>query len=137
VRIALGVLFLAIATQSLCAQDAGKDDSYVDQNQVEPAALKMSHIAGIAKDSQGVAVPSVQILLFTEKDHKLVATTATDKEGEFFLEDVPAGRYRLVAKSLFCPANIPILVRRSGKKELVLHLVPGGTDSCSYGTLKN
>jgi hypothetical protein len=137
VRVALGVLFLAIATQSLCAQVAGKDDSYVDRNQINPPALKMSRVAGVAMDSQGVAIPSVQILLFTEQGHKLVTTAVTDKEGEFFLEEVPAGRYRLVAKSVFCPANVPIRVSRSGKKHLFLHLVPGGIDSCSYGTLKN
>ena len=132
-----GVLFLALAAPSLCAQDAGKDDSYLDKNQVDPPALKISRVAGVAKDSQGVAIPSVQILLFTEQDHKLMATAVTDKEGEFFLEDVPEGRYRLVAKSIFCPANVPIWVRRTGKKYLYLHMVVGGIDTCSYGTLKN
>ena len=107
-----GVLFLALAAQSLCAQDAGKDDSYVDKNQSEPEVLKVSRVAGVARNSQGTPIQGVDILLFTEQGHKLMATAVTDKEGEFFLEEVPPGRYRLVAKSLFCPANIPIWCSR-------------------------
>jgi hypothetical protein len=132
-----GVLFLALAAPSLCAQDVGKDDSYVDRNQSEPAVLKVSRVAGVATNSQGTPIQGVDILLFAEQRHKLIATAVTDKEGEFFLEEVPPGRYRLVAKSLFCPANVPIWVRRSGQRDLLLHLVPNGMDSCSYGTLKN
>jgi hypothetical protein len=138
VRLVLGgALFLALAAQSMCAQEAGRDDSYVDKNQVEPEVLKVSRVAGVARNSQGTPIQGVEILLFTEQGHKLMAAAVTDKEGEFFLEEVPPGRYRLVAKSLFCPANIPIWVRRSGKKDLFLHLIPNGMDSCSYGTLKN
>ncbi len=113
------------------------DDSYVNRNQIDYGPLKLSSVAGIARDEQGTAVPSVRILLFTEKEHKMIASITTDKNGMFSFGNIPHGRYRLVAKSAFCPANVPIEVGYFGKKQLNLRMIAGAIDTCSYGTLKN
>jgi hypothetical protein len=129
--IAWALILLVHPIQAVC-----QDDSYTDRNQIDPAPIKLSRVMGIAKDPQGVAIPGVRVLLFTDPDHKLVATTTTDEKGFFALEQVSQGRYRLVTKSAFCSANVPIKVQRSGNKQLHLHMVVGGIDACSYGDLK-
>ena len=132
-----GVLLLMLAGNVLFAQGPALDDSYVNRNQIDYGPLKVSNVAGIARDEQGAAVPSVRILLFTEKEHQMVASVTTDEKGMFSFGNIPYGRYRLVAKSAFCPANVPIEIGYFGKKQLYLHMIAGAVDTCSYGALKN
>jgi Carboxypeptidase regulatory-like domain len=128
---------LLLSVGAMFAQVVGQDDSYVNRNQIDYGPLRLSRVAGIARDEHGAVVPAIRVLLFTEQDHKLVASTVTDERGSFVLDHIPSGRYRLVAKSVFCPANVPIQVDNSGQRLLHLHMRVGGIDTCSYGTLKN
>jgi hypothetical protein len=132
-----GVLLLMLAGNVLFAQDPVVDDSYVNRNQIDYGPLKISSVTGIARDEHGTAVPSVRMLLFTEKEHKMIASATTDDKGMFSFRDIPYGWYRLVTKSAFCAANVPIEVGHFGKKQLHLHMIAGAIDTCSYGTLKN
>ena len=131
------VLLLTLAANALFAQESAADDSYVNRNQIDYGPLKLSIVAGIARDEDGTAVPSVRILLFTEKEHKMIASVTTDEKGLFSFGNIRYGRYRLVAKSAFCPANVPIEIGHFGKNQLHLHMIAGAIDTCSYGTLKN
>ena len=111
---------------------------YEDQNQIDYKALTLHTVAGNAHDEQGVAVPTVRLGLFTESDHKLVASTEGAADGTFKFANVAPGLYRLVAKyDGFCPANVPIRVIRGGSpnRGVDLHMKPRGLDSCSYGTI--
>jgi hypothetical protein len=135
----LVVALLALGPVTMLAQDPRDDNAYVDMNHEKYGPLQISRVAGTVRDPQGVAVPSVHMLLFTEEKHALVTMTTTDGQGKFFFEKVPDGRYRLVTKSpLFCPANVPLEVGShfSRRKKLHLKLSPGHGESCeSYGTL--
>ena len=85
------VLLLAAAGDALASQEAGTDDSYVNRNQVDYGSLKVSTVTGVARDEHGTAVPSARILLFTEKEHKLVASTTTNEKGMFSFGHIPYG----------------------------------------------
>jgi Carboxypeptidase regulatory-like domain len=78
-------------------------------------------------------------VLFTEKEHKLVASVKSDSAGRFELKDVAPGRYRLIARAEgFCTANIPLEVVKSSRRqktEILVHFRPAGIDTCSYGEL--
>ncbi len=66
-----------------------------------------------------VAIPKVCVAVFTE--HKLVDTTESDAGGKFSLQNVPPGRYRLVAKAdPLCVANVPLLVVKRQEKKTSL-----------------
>jgi hypothetical protein len=109
---------------------------YENHNQIDYGPLVVQDVQGTITDPQQVAVPKVCVGIFTEKDHKLVATTESDADGKFSLQSVPPGRYRLVVKAdPLCAANVPLQVVKSQKKKQVLrvHMKPRGLDSCSYG----
>jgi hypothetical protein len=133
---------LACISQSSAAHGLATCNSpitYEDHNQIDPKPLKLDRISGIAKDDQGVSIANVCIGLFSEKDHRLIASAETREDGRYTLGEIPPGRYRLVAKHpALCVANVPLLVgsqTHRSKKELVLHMKVGGVDSCSYGDL--
>lgn len=111
---------------------------YENHNQTDYGPLIVQDVKGAITDPQQVAVPKVCVGIFTEKDHKLVATTESDAEGKFSLQSVPPGRYRLVVKAdPLCAANVPLQVVKSQKKKQVLHvhMKPRGLDSCSHADL--
>jgi Carboxypeptidase regulatory-like domain len=111
---------------------------YENHNQTDYGPLVVQEVKGTIKDPQQVAVPKVCAGIFTEKEHKLVATTESDVDGKFSLQSVPPGRYRLVVKvDPLCAANVPIQVVKHQKKKQVLqvHMKPRGLDSCSYADL--
>ena len=138
-----GLLLLVLPTSAQqLSEDCKTKITYENRNQIEYQPLSISTIAGVALDKDKVPVPVVCLGLFTESDHRLVASTVTDGKGNFEFSQVAPGRYRLVAKyNGFCPANISLrLVRRSSKSQrrverLVLHMQLAGVDSCSYGDL--
>jgi hypothetical protein len=133
------ILALAIAAGAQETSTCKKDTSYENHNQIDYGPLQVQQITGIAKDPRGVALPKVCLFLFTENDHKLIASTATDDKGEFRIEPVAPGKYRLVAKySWFCSANVPLMVKKRGDKSrtLVLHMRPPAVDTCSFGAFK-
>ena len=85
---------------------AQKSDAmvYENHNQIDPKPLRMHIVHGTATAENGSVVPEMQLGLFAEKDHSLVATAKTGQNGEFSFARIPAGRYRLVAKH---PASVP------------------------------
>ena len=109
---------------------------YENHNQIDYGPLVVQDVKGTITDPQEGAVPKVCVGIFTEKDHKLVATTESDAEGKFSLQNVPPGRYRLLVKAdPLCAANTPLRVVESQRKKQVLrvHMKRRGLDSCSYG----
>jgi hypothetical protein len=109
---------------------------YENHNQIDYGPLIVNEVKGTITDPQQVAVPKVCVGIFTENEHKLVATTESDPDGKFSLQSLPPGRYRLVVKAdPLCAANVPLQVVRHQKKKQVLHVYmkPRGLDTCSYG----
>jgi len=107
--------------------------TYEDRNQIDYGPLRVGVVEGHARDDGGTAIESVCLGLFTEPDHKLVATTQTNAKGAFRFRHVANGRYRIVAKyDSLCPANAILLVLPIARKSLRVHMKPVGIDTCSY-----
>ena len=140
----LGVVGLLAAAHAMPAQagqtsGAAAAPTYVDENEKEPAALKLGTVEGKIHGLGGEAMPGASISLFTEDGHTLVATVASDKNGKYKFNKVEKGLYRIVARvEGLCPANIPIRI----DTVLLLHrklditMQPKGLDKCSYGLAK-
>lgn len=113
------------------------DMEYEHRNQIDNKPYSIRQVKGTASDPNGFGVPNICIGIFTVDDHKLVATTETDENGAFEIRNLPAGEYRLVGHSVFCPANVRLLIQPKLRRnqELVLRLIPTGIDQCSYGEL--
>lgn len=117
---------------------------YENHNQVDYGPLKVRIVLGTGvaeigdKTQPRKIVPGACLNLFTEKEHKLVASVTADSEGRFIFAAISPGRYRLVARAdAFCIANIPLEVVKSSRKktEILVHFRPPGIDTCSYGDL--
>ena len=147
------VLTILIASSALLAQAQQPVASckmpveYENRNQVDPKRSSVSSIAGrviteVGDPAREVGPWPACLGLFTENDHRLVASAVADEEGHFKFSSVPTGSYRLVVRdpqNVFCAANMPLRVVRSlrGKaKSLVIHMRPSGIDDCSYGDFK-
>jgi hypothetical protein len=88
-----------------------------------------------AKDFQGFVVPNACVGVFSETDHKLVATGEAGSDGVFEIQNVPNGKYRLiVACEGFCAANVSIILKSRShvRKRLVATMKPSAVDVCSY-----
>ena len=136
-QIAIIVLVLA----ALGAAQTSTVPNYENHNMIDYGPLVFRRIGGVIVDPAGVAMSGASVGLFTEHDHKLIATTTTDTNGGFNLRHVSPGRYRLVAHfDGFCPANVGIVIvswpRGGLKRKLVIHGVLPAIDSCSYGAYK-
>ena len=138
------LIFAAVlsATPSLTAQQKGDSSrcmvEYENHNQIDYGPLVVQEVRGRITDPQQFAVPKVCVALFTEAEHKLIATTESDTEGRFSLPNVAPGRYRLIVKAdPLCAANVPLQVVKHQRKKRVLqvHMKPRGLDSCSYAEL--
>lgn len=141
-RIILLILAGALLAPPSFAQRKGDSPpcmaEYENHNQTDYGPLTVQNVEGTITDPSRGAVPKVCVGMFTEKDHKLVATTESDANGKFSLQSVPPGRYRLVVKAdPLCAANVPLHVVKSQKQKQVLrvHMKPRGLDSCSYADL--
>ena len=139
-KLTLLIFAAALLAASSFAQQKGDSSpcvaGYENHNQIDYGPLVVQDVKGTITDPQQVAVPKVCVGIFTEKDHKLVATTESDADGKFSLQSVPPGRYRLVVKAdPLCAANVPLQVVKNQKRKQVLrvHMKPRGLDSCSYG----
>lgn len=140
------ILFLA----SLVNAQAPKCQSpieYGNRNQVDPKRSSVRRLSGRAISEVGDPAKEMGPLpvclgLFTEKNHRLVASTVADEAGHFRFDSVPSGRYRLVVRdpqNAFCLANMPLRVvkwPRGTTKRLVIHMRLAGIDDCSYGDFK-
>lgn len=141
-KLTLLIVAAVLLAAPLFAQQKADSSScvaeYENHNQTDYGLLIVQEVKGTIKDPQQVAVPKVCVGIFTEKEHKLVATTESDADGKFSLQSVPPGRYRLVVKAdPLCAANVPLQVVKHQKKKQVLqvHMKPRGLDSCSYADL--
>ena len=135
------IVLAALLAEPSFAQQKGVSScmvEYEDHNQIDYGPLVVHDVKGTITDPQQSAVPKVCVGIFTEKDHKLVAATESDADGNFSLQSIRPGRYRLVVKAdPLCAANVPLQVVKSQKKKQALHvhMKPRGLDSCSYADL--
>jgi hypothetical protein len=137
-KLTLLIFAVALLAEPSFAQQKGDSSPCMAEyeNQIDYGPLIIQKVKGTITDPQQGAFPKVCVGIFTEKDHKLVATTESDADGKFSLQSVPPGRYRLVVKAdPLCAANVPLQVVKSQQKKQVLHvhMKPRGLDSCSYG----
>jgi hypothetical protein len=117
---------------------------YGNHNQVDYGPLILRRVTGSTIVETGESeIPGVGLVLFSEEEHKRVAMTAADDNGEFSFEHVPPGDYRLVASYPGFPlANVPVKVVRWPRggflksRSLVIHLELPGIDHCSYGAYR-
>ena len=131
---AFGLLRAADETGAAC-----KTLSYEDRNQTDYGPLQVTTVRGVAKDAQGVVIPKACVGVFTETGHKLVATAQTGAGGQFELNHIPNGAYRLIAKyEGFSTANAKLQIeqRSQGKKSLTVQMRPAGLDTSSFIELK-
>ena len=120
---------------------------YGNRNQVDPTRSTVGRLSGHAISEAGdpakqIGPVPVCLGVFTEKDHRLVASAVADEDGRFNFGSIPSGWFRLVVRdpqNAFCLANMPLHVvkwPRGKKKPLVIHMRPAGLDDCSYGDFK-
>ena len=72
---------------------------------------------------------------FLKRILKIVASSQTDSEGHFKIQNVPDGKYKLVITSEgFCAANVGVILRcrPRAKKKLAVTMKPSGIDVCSF-----
>ena len=82
-------------------------------------------VSGRAADAQGLALPGATIVLRTA-GRVFVASTVTDRAGEFVLADVPAGDYVLAASLLgFERREEPVAVGPGGTSRVAITLAVG------------
>ena len=92
---------LAIMSASMLS--IGREDAghcvprYEDRNQIGNGPLVVRQVIGRVIDPTSVAIPGTCVGLFTEGDHELVASVATDENGNFSLAGIAPGKCRLVA----------------------------------------
>jgi hypothetical protein len=148
-KIALIALYIAVpphGTPCWAQQShnvSGCSTLYENYNQIDYGPLKVSVLQGASEIEVGTekqpGVPRACLVLFTEKDHKLVMSVRADTNGRFELKNVAPGRYRLLARAEgLCTANIPIEIVKSsrrGKARILVHFLARGIDTCSYGEL--
>ena len=136
---------LACAQQTTCKSPI----EYGNRNQVNPKRSDVRRLSGRVimevgnpPNAKEIGPVPACLGLFTEKDHRLVATAFADEEGRFKFGSIPSGRFRLVVRdplNLFCLANMPLQVvkwPRGKARPLVIHMRPAGIDDCSYGDFK-
>jgi hypothetical protein len=132
-----GLLFAGAAGRG---QTAPQDPStYVDENQPDPAPLKLRELDGVVRGLGGDPMSRASVALFTEQGHQLVASTVSDKDGKFKFAKVDKGPYRVVVRVPgLCSANVPVLLESSllAHHKLVVTMQPKDIDTCSYGTTK-
>ena len=132
--LAFGLLRAAEETGAAC-----KNLSYEDRNQTDYGPLQVTTVRGVAKDAQGVVIPKACVGVFTETGHKLVATAQTGAGGQFELNHIPNGAYRLIAKyEGFSTANAKLQIeqRSQSKKSLTVQMRAAGLDTGSFIELK-
>lgn len=97
------LLNVSIAFAQASFQGCPSTDEYVDCNKADPPSLAIRVVTGrIAEKSDGQEqkakpVKGACISLFTENEHKLIASTITDEKGYFIFGAIKPGAYRLVA----------------------------------------
>ncbi len=150
-KILFTIILIAFSLSASYAQEQGESCpspiEYGNHNQIEPNRSSVRKVSGRVIHELSNPAKEIELLpaclgLFTEKDHRLVASAVAGDDGNFKFGSVPVGNYRLVVRdayNVFCVANMPLrLVRwpRGRAKSLVIHMRPAGIDDCSYGAFK-
>jgi len=138
---ALLIFALVLLSQPLFASQREGESSpcavvYENHNQIDYGPLVVQEVEGTVVGPQQTAISKACVSVFTEKDHKLLATTLSDANGKFSLQSLPTGRYRLVVSANpLCAANVLLrVVKHSMKKRILqVHMKARGLDTCSYG----
>jgi hypothetical protein len=137
------VVFLALTASACRAQEpAGKcSPAYQNNNNIDYGPLVFRNLSGYDIDPASVRMAGGCIGLFTEEDHRLVAATTADQDGNFLFAAVVPGRYRLVVDFRgYCAANVPLRIVRWPRggwgRKLVVHMNVGHIDTCSVGDYK-
>ncbi len=130
----VGVALVLAASGESKAKPCTQAPAYVNRNQID-YQVTVSRIEGHVVDADGVAIPGSCVAVFSEPDHRLLASFETDDSGHFALPKLARGDYRLVAMyDSYCPVNARMRVSRRGGP-LRLKMVPSGIDTCSYAEL--
>jgi hypothetical protein len=100
----------SVAAQMTEASSTCKAE-YQDRNQIDQGPLIVQEITRTVADSSHVAVPKACVALFTENDHKLLASVWSGDDGGFSLQSAPPGRYRVVVKrDALSPTNVRVRI---------------------------
>jgi Carboxypeptidase regulatory-like domain len=132
-----GLLFAGYAGRAQTASETSP--TYVNENQTDPAPLKLRELEGVVRGLGGDPMPRASVALFTELRHDLVASMMSDKNGKFKFNKVEKGLYRVVVQVQgLCPANVPVLLEGSllAHHKLVITMRAKDIDTCSYGMAK-
>lgn len=112
--------------------------TYENHNQTDYGSLIVQEVKGTVLDPHQSPIRGACVGIFTENEHRLVATIESGEDGGFRLSKAPPGHYRLVVSARpLCVANVPLLVvkRHSKRQQIQVHMKPHGLDSCSYGRI--
>ena len=122
---------------------------YENRNQVDYGPLSVRVVSGRVSAQVGDPVHELNpvreacLSLFTEQEHRFLASVVSDEKGNFTFNSIHPGRYRLIVQAHpLCVANVPLRVvswPRGGfftGKRLVIHMRPAGIDRCSHGDYK-
>jgi hypothetical protein len=121
------------------AQPASHAPAYVDENQTDPAPLKVREVEGSVRGLGGDGMSRASVTLFSEDGHALIATILSDKDGKFRFDKVEKGHFRVVVRvEGLCPANIPIAVESSllAHRRIIVTMRAKDIDTCSYAMTK-
>jgi hypothetical protein len=149
----LGLMFIAALIGSDVVAQQGVSGcttvEYGNRNQVDPKPLSIRTLSGKVSGVPGKLdlgpIPGACLGLFTETDHRLIASVAADDSGRFRFARISPGQYRLVARdpqNVLCLANVRVRIvdwPRGGTlraKHIIVHLRPAGIDRCSYADYK-
>lgn len=140
-RIILVVILSAVSSCLAWPQAADSykcSTTYEDRNQAD-YTLRVHAIQGTGEIDVGHKkrwdASDACYILFTDQDHKLVASFRGAIDGHFGLKGAP-DFYRLVARAeTLCPANMRLQVIKSSRsaEKILVHFVAQGIDDCSYG----
>jgi Carboxypeptidase regulatory-like domain len=134
-----GLAGLIAAAPARASQVPDTAPVYVNENQTDPAPLKLNGVDGTVRGLGGDAISRATVSLFTEAGHTLLASVVSDRNGKFRFDKVDKGLYRvLVRVEGLCTANIPVKVESSllAHHRLEVTMRPKDIDTCSYGMAK-
>jgi hypothetical protein len=133
-------LVLLITCQGLSVAQQEKTTclvEYENHNFLELGALTVGDLKGQVTNEKSAPIPQSCLGVYTETEHKLIASTTSDENGNYKFDKIRPGQYRLVVYSHgFCTANAKITIAATGLSSLkhravYVHMRVGGIDTCS------
>ena len=141
----IALLSASAALAQTSSQTCSLAGEYTDCNKTDPPSLAIRVVTGRVVEETGDPEKKARpingacISLFTEKDHKLVASIIADDKGHFIFDAIKPGLYRLVVRdpqNTSSAANRRVQVYPRGQGPvpkslgLVAHLRLAGTGDC-------